>query len=150
DGATFIIQGYGNVGSNTARILSKLGATLLAVGDHSGFIANPEGINAGRLADYVAQHRSIEGYPHGRVITREEVFSTPCDMVVPAALENQITATEAKLLAPTVKVVVEGANGPTTPDGEAVLLERGIEIIPDILANVGGVTVSYFEWVQNK
>ncbi len=150
DGATFIVQGYGNVGSHTARILSKLGATMLAVGDHTGFLANPEGINAHRLAEYVATHKSIEGYPHGRPITREEFFSTPCDLVIPAALENQIGEAEAKWIHANVKVVVEGANGPTMPEAEAILAQRNIDVIPDILANAGGVTVSYFEWVQNK
>lgn len=148
EGSSFMVQGFGNVGSHTAMILSKLGATLVAVADHSGYMTNPEGLNPHRLADYVKQNRSIAGYPGGQVITREEFFTTKADIFVPAALENQIGAAEAKLLS--CRLVVEGANGPTSPDGDKVLLERGVHVIPDILANAGGVTVSYYEWVQNK
>jgi glutamate dehydrogenase (NAD(P)+) len=148
EGATMIVQGFGNVGSHTATILSRMGVSTIAVGDHSGYLYNPEGFNPHKLQDYVATHGSIAGYPSGKAITREEFFATKADLFVPAALENQIGVKEARAL--DVKVIAEGANGPTHPAGEKILLERGIDILPDVLANAGGVTVSYFEWVQNK
>ncbi len=148
EGSSLVVQGFGNVGSHTATLLSKLGASLVAVGDHTGYMFNPEGFNPHKLQDYVQAHGSIAGYASGRVITREEFFATKADIFVPAALENQIGVAEANALQ--VKLVAEGANGPTTPEGERVLAERGIDVLPDILANSGGVTVSYYEWVQNK
>jgi glutamate dehydrogenase/leucine dehydrogenase len=148
DGMTLCVQGYGNVGSNTARILSRMGVTLLAVGDHTGYYKNPEGFNPHKLADYVKKNRSLEGYPGGKPVSREEFFATECDIFVPAALELQIGKDEAREMR--CKVVVEAANGPTDLEGEKVLLERGIDLIPDILANSGGVIVSYYEWLQNK
>ncbi len=148
EGSTMIVQGFGNVGSNCAVILSKLGVSTIAVGDHSGYMVNPEGFNAHKLQDYVAAKGSIAGYPGGKSISREEFFATKADIFAPSALENQIGESEAKAL--NVKMVVEGANGPTTPQGEKILLDRGIDILPDVLANSGGVTVSYYEWVQNK
>lgn len=148
EGSTMIIQGFGNVGSNTGVILSKLGASIVAVGDHTGYLFNPEGFNPHKLQDYVKAHGSIAGYPTGKPITRQEFFATKADMFIPAALENQVGAEEAKALQ--VKLVAEGANGPCNPEGEKILHERGIDILPDVLANSGGVTVSYYEWVQNK
>src|SRR5580658_8347003 len=148
EGSTLIVQGFGNVGSHVAVILSKLGVSTIAVGDHSGYLINPEGFNAHKLQDYVEEHGSIAGYPGGKSITREEFFATKADFFAPSALENQIGEAEAKSLQ--CKLVVEGANGPTNPAGERILLERGIDILPDVLANSGGVTVSYYEWVQNK
>ncbi len=148
EGSTMTVQGFGNVGSNCAVILSRLGVSTIAVGDHSGYMFNPEGFNAHKLQDYVEEHGSIGGYPGGKAITREEFFATKADIFSPCALENQIGETEARAL--NVKLIVEGANGPTNPAGEKILLERGIDILPDVLANSGGVTVSYYEWVQNK
>ena len=148
DGSTLAVQGYGNVGSNTARILSRMGVTLTAVGDHTGYYKNPEGFNPHKLADYVKKHRSLAGYPGGKSVSREEFFATECDIFVPAALELQVGRDEAKAMK--TKVVVEAANGPTDLEGEKVLQERGIDLIPDILANSGGVIVSYYEWLQNK
>jgi len=148
EGSTIAVQGFGNVGSNMAVILSRLGVSTVAVGDHTGYLYNPEGFNAHKLQDYVAAHGSIAGYPGGKPITREEFFATKVDIFAPCALENQIKESEAKSIQ--CKVVVEGANGPTNPGGEKILLDRGIAIIPDVLANSGGVTVSYYEWVQNK
>jgi glutamate dehydrogenase (NAD(P)+) len=148
DGATFTVQGFGNVGSHTARILAKLGATLIGTGDYRGYIANPEGLNPHKLAEHVAATGSVVDYRGGRAITREEFFGMDCDIFVPAALELELGVPEAKLLR--AKVVVEGANGPTYPEAEQLLLERGIDVIPDILANSGGVIVSYYEWLQNK
>jgi glutamate dehydrogenase (NAD(P)+) len=147
-GKTMTVQGFGNVGSNTAVILSKLGVSTIAVGDHTGYLYNPEGFNPHKLQDHVKKHRSIAGYGAGKPISREEFFRIKADIFVPAALENQIGIEEAQALQ--VRLVAEGANGPCTPDGEKILLERGIDILPDVLANSGGVTVSYYEWVQNK
>ncbi|AUX25074.1 glutamate dehydrogenase [Sorangium cellulosum] len=147
-GATLLVQGFGNVGSNTAVLLSKLGASTIAVGDHTGYLYNPEGFNPHKLQDYVRKHRSIAGYPAGKPISREEFFRLKADIFIPAALENQVGPEEASSLQ--VRLVAEGANGPCAPEGERVLLERGIDILPDVLANSGGVTVSYYEWVQNK
>jgi glutamate dehydrogenase (NAD(P)+) len=148
EGKKLMVQGFGNVGSNTAVILAALGVSLVAVGDHTGYLYNPEGFNVHRLKQYVAQNGSIAGYANGQKITREEFFAVQADIFVPAALENQIGATEAEALQ--VSLVAEGANGPCSPEGEAVLARRGIEVLPDVLANGGGVTVSYYEWVQNK
>ncbi len=148
NGSSFMVQGFGNVGSHTAKILAKLGSTLVAVGDYKGYIANPEGLNAHKLAEHVAQTGSVESYKHARVIGREEFFATEADLFIPAALELEIGETEAKNLR--CKVVAEGANGPTYPEAEAILAERGIDLLPDILVNSGGVMVSYFEWLQNK
>jgi glutamate dehydrogenase (NAD(P)+) len=148
EGATVTIQGFGNVGSFAGVLLSKLGVSLVAVGDHTGYLYNPEGFNPHKLQDYVQLNGSIHGYPNGRAISREEFFATKADIFIPAALENQVGKDEASAL--NVKLVAEGANGPCNPEGEKVLLERGIDILPDILANSGGVTVSYYEWVQNK
>ncbi len=148
EGSTYTVQGFGNVGSHAATILSRFGASLAAVGDHSGYMRSPEGFNPHKLSEWVKQKGSIAGYPSGQVITKEEFFSTKCDIFVPAALEGQIGPSEAKLI--DCRLVAEGANGPCTPEGEKVLLDRGITVIPDVLANAGGVTVSYYEWVQNK
>src|SRR5580704_9636786 len=148
EGSTMIVQGFGNVGSNAAVILSRLGVSVVAVGDHTGYMYNPEGFNAHKLQDHVEEHGSIGGYPGGKAITREEFFATRADIFLPCALENQVGAAEAHALG--VKLVCEGANGPTNPAGERILLEKGIDILPDVLANSGGVTVSYYEWVQNK
>jgi len=147
-GATMTVQGFGNVGSHTAAILSKLGVSLIAVGDHTGYLYNPEGFNPYKLQEYVKRNRSIDGYPAGKKVGREEFFKIKADIFVPAALEGQIGIEEGQMLQ--VRLVAEGANGPCTPEGEKVLLDRGIDILPDTLANSGGVTVSYYEWVQNK
>ena len=148
EGSTMSVQGFGNVGSHTAVILSKLGVSTVAVGDHTGYLYNPEGFNAHKLQDHVEARGSIAGYPGGKPITREEFFGTKADIFAPCALENQIGEAEAKAL--DVKLVAEGANGPCSPQGERALLDKGIDVLPDVLANSGGVTVSYYEWVQNK
>jgi glutamate dehydrogenase/leucine dehydrogenase len=146
-GSTLMVQGFGNVGSHAAVILSKLGVSTIAVGDHTGYMYNPEGFNPHKLQDWVKKNRSIAGYPGGKPISREEFFRIKADLFIPAALEAQIGADEARDLQ--VRLVAEGANGPCTPEGEKILLDRGIDIIPDVLANAGGVTGSYFEWSQN-
>jgi len=133
---------------HTAVLLAKLGVSTIATGDHSGYLRNDEGFNPHKLQDYVQANGSLEGYPRGDKISREEFFQTKADLFIPAALENQVGAQEASEL--DVRLIAEGANGPINPDGEAVLEDRGIPVIPDILANSGGVTVSYYEWVQNR
>jgi len=147
-GSTFFVQGYGNVGSWAARIMQAGGAKLMSVGDHTGQIGNPEGIDAEDLAKYVAKNGGVAGYPKAKEISLADFFSTKADVFIPAALECTINAeTESYIKA---KYVIEGANGPTTLEAERNLAKRGVPVIPDILANSGGVTVSYFEWVQNK
>ncbi len=147
EGKTAIVQGFGNVGSHASLLLAKLGVATVAVGDHSGYLCNPEGFSPHKLVEHVRTHGSIEGYPHGTTCSREQFFGIKADIFVPAALENQVGEAEAQAL--DVKLVAEGANGPVNPDGERILLERGISVIPDVIANSGGVTVSYYEWVQN-
>jgi glutamate dehydrogenase (NAD(P)+) len=147
-GKKLMVQGFGNVGSNAAVLLSHLGVSLVAVGDHTGYLTNPEGFNAHRLQQYVATNGSIAGYANGTQITREQFFGSAADIFIPAALENQVGSGEAEALQ--VALVAEGANGPCSPEGEAILRRRNIEVLPDVLANAGGVTVSYYEWVQNK
>ena len=146
--ASHIIQGFGNVGSWTARLLGAHGARLVAVEDVTGAVHNGRGLEPEDLAVYARQHGGVAGYPKAELISHGGFLSTPADIFVPAAMENQITAETARLLR--VKLVAEGANGPTDPDGDLVLQEKGIEVLPDILCNSGGVIVSYFEWLQNK
>jgi len=148
NGSTFTVQGFGNVGANAAKILARTGASMVAVGDWKAYIANPDGINPYRLAEHVAQTGSVAGFPAARESTSAEFFGTPADIFIPAALELEIGVTEARALA--VRLIVEGANGPTETAAEPILKEKGIDLIPDILANSGGVVVSYYEWLQNK
>ena len=148
-GARYLVQGFGNVGSWAARCLKKHGSKLVAVEDASGAVINTKGIDPDDLARYAVIHGGlIAGYPKAQPIDRNEFLSLKADILIPAALENQITAETAPKL--NVKLVAEGANGPTDPDGDEILRERGIDVIPDILCNAGGVIVSYFEWLQNK
>ncbi|HUX08233.1 MAG TPA: Glu/Leu/Phe/Val dehydrogenase [Acidobacteriota bacterium] len=146
--ATYITQGFGNVGSWAARLLKPHGSKLIAVDDHTGTIANTDGIDPDELAAYVREHGGIAGFPKAKEIDQKTFMTTKADIFIPAALENQITAETAPML--DVKLVAEGANGPTNPEGDRILSERGIDVIPDILCNAGGVIVSYFEWLQNK
>ncbi|MGC9469213.1 MAG: Glu/Leu/Phe/Val family dehydrogenase [Anaerolineae bacterium] len=148
DGATYIIQGFGNVGSWAARLLKPFGAVLIGVEDHSGALLNPAGIDPDDLAQYVAEEGRIQGYAEGTPVDHKTFLSTEVDFFIPAALENQITVETAPWLK--VKLVVEGANGPTDIEGDRILQEKGIQVLPDVLANAGGVIVSYFEWLQNK
>ncbi len=148
NGATFMVQGFGNVGSNTAKILARTGASMLAVGDWKGYIKNAEGINPFKLSEYVQKAGTVVGYPGTTAVPREEFFATEVDVFIPAALELEIGVAEARALR--CKVVVEGANGPTEPRAESIIADKGIDLIPDILANSGGVCVSYYEWLQNK
>jgi len=148
DGCHVIIQGFGNVGTYTARLLSQKGAVVVGVGDVGGYIANAEGINPHKLSEHVAKTGSVAGYRGATKVTREEFFGLEADIFVPAALELEIGVKEAKALK--VKMVVEGANGPTYPEAEDIMIGKGIDVIPDILCNSGGVIVSYYEWLQNK
>ena len=148
-GATYIVQGFGNVGSWAARLMKKNGSRLVAVEDISGAILNKDGIDSEDLADYVKEHGGVVlDYPKAAPIDHETFFSTKAEIFIPAALENQITAETAELLK--VKLVAEGANGPTDQGGDKVLQRRKIDLLPDTLCNSGGVIVSYFEWLQNK
>jgi glutamate dehydrogenase (NAD(P)+) len=146
--ATYFIQGYGNVGSWTARLLKPLGATLVAVEDHTGAIFNADGIDADDLAAYVEEHGGLAGYSGGEPVDHQTFMRVQADIFVPAALENQITAETAPWI--NVELVAEGANGPTNLAGDRILQEKGIHVLPDVLCNAGGVIVSYFEWLQNK
>ena len=146
--ATYIVQGFGNVGGWAARLMTPLGAKLIAVEDVTGAILNRSGIDPNDLNLYVKTHCGVDGYPEAHPVDHESFMSVKADLFIPAALENQITAETAPLL--DVKLVAEGSNGPTDFEADAILRERGIEVIPDILCNSGGVIVSYFEWLQNK
>ena len=148
NGASYTVQGFGNVGSYASKILARTGATLVATGDYKGYIANNHGLNPFKLAEHVQRTGSVVDYPGSTLITREEFFATHADICIPAALELEIGVPEAKAL--NVKLVVEGANGPTETAAEPIIAEKGIDLIPDILANSGGVVVSYYEWLQNK
>jgi glutamate dehydrogenase (NAD(P)+) len=147
-GATVAVQGFGNVGSISAELLWKSGARIVAVTDWKGGVYNPNGLDIAKLLDFSRQHSTVEGFGGGEPFTNEELFKLEVDVLIPAALENQITMENAPGI--NAKVVVEGANGPTTPDAHKLLHERGVLVIPDILANSAGVTASYFEWVQDR
>ncbi len=147
-GMTFSLIGYGNVGSWTGRILGGMGAKLLTVMDHTGAIRNDKSLDVEALALHVAKNSGVAGFAGSTKITTEEFYKTKVDAIIPAALEQMVKEQEAHWI--NAKCLVEGANAPTTPAGDRVLTDRGVEVIPAILANAGGVTVSYFEWVQNK
>ncbi len=147
-GLRVLVQGFGNVGANAAFLLDKLGASIVGVGDHTSYMLEPDGLDVDSLIAYERQNGSLAGVPGAMECSRDDFFAAEAEVMIPAALEGQITEVEALMLS--VDVVAEGANGPVTPDGEAVLTSRGVEIIPDVLANAGGVMVSYYEWTQNK
>ncbi len=147
EGASIALQGYGNVGSHTAMNLAKLGGKIVAVCEWNGTIYNEDGIDVYACAEYMKKNRTLIGFPGAKEITKEEFFALPVDILVPAALENEITGDVAKTI--NAKLICEAANGPTTPEGDEVINSRGLLLTPDILTNAGGVTVSYFEWVQN-
>ena len=147
-GARVAVQGFGNVGSVSADLLSKIGAKIVAVTDWKGGVYNGNGLDVTKMLDYAKQHKTIDGFPGGETIENEQLFALYVEVLVPAALENQITLDNAPTIG--ARVVAEGANGPTTPEAHKHLHERGIFVIPDILANAGGVTTSYFEWVQDR
>ncbi len=147
-GARVAIQGFGNVGSVSADLLSKEGAVVVAVSDKSGGLHRPQGLDIGDLMKWVRERRHLAGYPQADAIPNDQVLILDCDVVVPAATENVITRKNAPHIK--AKIICEGANGPTTAAADEILEKKGIFVIPDILANAGGVTVSYFEWVQDR
>jgi len=147
-GATVALQGFGNVGSISAELLAQAGAKIVAVVDWKGGVYNARGLDLPKLIAHVAQQKTVEGFAGGDRLTSEELFKLDVDVLIPAALENQITMDNAPGIR--AKIVIEGANGPTTPDANKHLHDRGVFIVPDILANSAGVTASYFEWVQDR
>jgi glutamate dehydrogenase (NAD(P)+) len=142
-----VVQGFGNVGGIAAQELAAKGATVLAVSDISGGIYSASGLDLEAVRTWVADHSTLEGYPDAQHVTNAELLELPCDLLVLAALEDQLTAENAPRV--DAKLVAEGANGPTSIEADAILAERGILVLPDVLTNAGGVTVSYFEWVQD-
>lgn len=144
---TAVIQGFGNVGSITAKFLEESGVKVIGVTDAKGGAYNSHGLDVMKLIDFVEENGTVEGFPESEHLSNENLFSLECDILVPAALENQITGDNADTIK--AKIVAEAANGPTTPQGNKILEDNGVFVIPDILCNAGGVTVSYFEWVQN-
>jgi glutamate dehydrogenase (NAD(P)+) len=148
DGKTVAIQGFGNVGYHAAKFLTEEdGCRVVAIGEHDGAVFNPKGLNIARLDDFRKQTGSIRNFPEAQTLGRDGFWETECDILIPAALENQITLENCDRIR--TKVLAEAANGPTTPGAEDALHSRGVLIIPDIFLNAGGVTVSYFEWGKN-
>jgi glutamate dehydrogenase (NAD(P)+) len=146
-GARVVVQGFGNVGSVTAALMNELGARVVAVSDVQGGVYHDRGLDIPTLLKYQREKKTIAAFPEADSITNADLLTLPCDILVPAALERQITADNAGDIQ--CRILAEGANGPTTPEADEILRERGIFVIPDILCNAGGVTVSYFEWVQD-
>ncbi len=144
---TVAVQGFGNVGSHAARTIAEQGARIVAVGDHAGGVANAKGLDIPRLMAWTAENGTVKGFPEADAFDGPEVLTWEADVLVPAALEDAISEDVARRMQ--ASIVVEGANGPTTPEADAIFRDRGVLVVPDILANAGGVTVSYFEWAQN-
>jgi glutamate dehydrogenase (NAD(P)+) len=149
-GATAAVQGFGHVGSVSAQSLARAGVKVIAVTDKRGGVFSPAGLDVERLVEYVSRHpeETVRDFPGGDPVTNDELYRLDADILVPAAIENQITMANAGHIR--AKVVVEAANGPTAPEADRLLHKHGVFVVPDILANSGGVTVSYFEWVQNR
>ncbi len=146
-GATVVVQGFGNVGAVGARLLAEEGCRVVAVSDSHGGVYNPKGLDMGSVTQHKAEAGKVSDYRPGDAVTNAELLELPCDILVPAAMESQIT--EKNAVKVQAKAIIEGANGPTTPEADPILRQRGIMVVPDILANAGGVMVSYFEWVQD-
>ena len=144
---TVAVQGFGNVGSNAALLMAQRGASVVAVADHTGGVCRPEGLDVPALVSWVSEHGGVLGFPDAEAFEKDEVITWDADVLVPAALEAAIHKDNAAQVK--AKIIVEGANAPTTPEADLILNDMGVLIIPDILANAGGVTVSYFEWAQN-
>jgi glutamate dehydrogenase (NAD(P)+) len=145
--ATVAVQGFGNAGSIAARLMVEEGSTIVAVSDSTGGIHDPAGLDIAKVISWKQEHGTVQGFPGANDVTNAEVLEVPCDILIPAALENQITPRNARNVK--ARLIAEAANGPTTPEADDILFERGAFLIPDILCNAGGVTVSYFEWVQD-
>jgi len=135
------------VGSNAARLIADKGAKIVVVGDHAGGVANEEGLNVAELSEWVAEHRTVNGFPGGQAVDKSAVLTWDVEVLIPAALEDVLTKENANDVR--ASIIVEAANAPTTPEADEIFQKRGILVVPDILANAGGVTVSYFEWAQN-
>jgi glutamate dehydrogenase (NAD(P)+) len=146
-GSRFAIQGFGNVGSHTARLIWEDGGVVVAVSDVLGGVRNPQGLDIPNLFEHVQRTGTVTGYAGGQACTNEDVLTADCDVLIPAALGHVITRENANAVR--ARLIIEGANGPTAPEADELLEKRGVLVVPDILASVGGVTVSYFEWVQN-
>ena len=146
--ARIAVQGFGNVGSVTASLLAERGCRVIAISDVHGAIVNPDGVDVAAAREYQRAHHGLDGFRGGDRISNAALLELDCDVLIPAALEDVITAANAPRVR--AKLVVEGANGPTTPDADEILRRNGIVVVPDILANAGGVIVSYFEWVQDR
>jgi glutamate dehydrogenase (NAD(P)+) len=146
-GAKVAVQGFGNAGSIAARLFTEDGATIVAVSDSQGGIYNPKGLDIRAVTAFKQEHGTVVGFPNAEFVSNQAILELPCDILIPAALENQLNGDNARRVQ--AKIVAEAANGPTNPDADKVFYERGIFVVPDILANAGGVTVSYFEWVQD-
>ncbi len=147
NGLRIALQGFGNVGSFTAKLMAEKGAKIVAVGDHMGGVENMDGLNVEQLMKWVRDHRSVKGFPGGNPMDSNLVLTWDCDVLIPAALGDVLTKDNANDVR--AKIIVEAANGPTSPEADEILHKKNVLIIPDILANAGGVTVSYFEWAQN-
>ncbi len=145
--STVAVQGYGNAGSIAAQLMAAEGSTVVAVSDSTGGIRNMAGLDPDKVLAWKKEHGTVQGFPGAEDISNAELLETQCDVLIPAAYENQITPRNASSIK--AKIVAEAANGPTTPEADEILYERGVFMIPDILCNAGGVTVSYFEWVQD-
>jgi glutamate dehydrogenase/leucine dehydrogenase len=145
--ATVSIQGFGNAGSIAATLIAAEGATVVAVSDSTGGIEDQKGLDIRRVIQWKQEHGTVQGFPGAKDITNAEVLEVECDILIPAALENQITARNAENIK--ARLIAEAANGPTTPEADEILWKNSKFMIPDILCNAGGVTVSYFEWVQD-
>ena len=145
--AKVVVQGFGNAGSIAAQLMSDEGSSVIAVSDTGGGILAPDGLDIPKVLAWKKEHGTVVGFPGSQTITNAELLELDCDILIPAAYENQITASNAPNVK--AKIVAEAANGPTTPEADRILAEKGVFMIPDILANAGGVTVSYFEWVQD-
>jgi len=142
-----VVQGFGNVGSVAVKELANIGVKIIAVSDRSGGFVDMKGLPVDKLLEVASKNHSLEGCPYGDKTTNQEILEIKCDVLVPAALEMQITKANAANVK--CRILAEGANGPTTPEADAILRDKGIFLVPDILANAGGVVVSYFEWVQD-
>jgi glutamate dehydrogenase (NAD(P)+) len=146
-GTTIALQGFGNVGSNAARLIAERGGKIVAVADHMGGVANEKGLDVAEMVAWASEHRTVAGFAGGEAIDNSEIITWPADVLIPAALEDAIDEENADQVQ--AQIIIEAANAPTTPAADTILHDKGVVIVPDILANAGGVTVSYFEWAQN-
>lgn len=147
EGARVAVQGFGNVGGTAGKLFAEAGAKIVAVQDHTGTVANDKGLDVPALLAHVKEHGGVGGFAGGTRMADADFWGVACDILIPAALEGQITQDNAGRIQ--AKMVIEGANGPTTPEADDILHDKGVLVVPDVIANAGGVTVSYFEWVQD-